>query len=74
MYTYKSLLAALKKRSIVLVLSVSVIALCSAKAFDRANFSGEWKLNEQKSELGQFGGRMASFGANSMKLVYEKAK
>lgn len=26
---------------------------------DRANFSGEWKLNESKSELGEFGGRVA---------------
>ncbi|MES2775689.1 MAG: hypothetical protein V4722_16055 [Bacteroidota bacterium] len=25
----------------------------------RANFSGEWKLNESKSELGEFGGRVA---------------
>ena len=26
---------------------------------DRANFSGEWKLDESKSELGDFGGRVA---------------
>jgi hypothetical protein len=26
---------------------------------DRANFSGEWKLDEAKSELGEFGGRVA---------------
>lgn len=25
---------------------------------DRANFSGEWKLDESKSELGDFGGRV----------------
>lgn len=27
---------------------------------DRVNFSGEWKLNEGKSELGDFGGRFAA--------------
>jgi hypothetical protein len=27
---------------------------------DRANFSGEWKLNESKSELGDIGGRFAA--------------
>lgn len=27
---------------------------------DRANFSGEWKLNDGKSELGDFGGRFAA--------------
>ena len=26
---------------------------------DRANFSGDWKLDESKSELGEFGGRVA---------------
>ena len=29
---------------------------------DRANFSGDWKLNEGKSELGDFGGRMTARG------------
>ena len=32
---------------------------------DRANFAGEWKLNEGKSELGEFGGR---FAARSIKI------
>lgn len=26
---------------------------------DRTNFSGDWKLDESKSELGEFGGRVA---------------
>ena len=30
---------------------------------DKANFSGEWKLNESKSELGQF----ANFATQSIK-------
>ena len=37
---------------------------------DRANFSGEWKLNEGKSELGQFGGRGA---ARSIKVISSDA-
>lgn len=32
---------------------------------DKANFSGEWKLDEGKSELGEFGGR---FAARSIKV------
>jgi hypothetical protein len=37
---------------VVLLLSFTTIA-------DRANFSGDWKLDESKSELGEFGGRVA---------------
>jgi hypothetical protein len=36
------------------------ILLSVASMPDRANFSGEWKLNEGKSELGDFGGRFAA--------------
>lgn len=44
------------------------ILLCSAIPSQKAvvDFSGEWKLNEQKSELGQFGERMA---ARKMKVT-----
>ncbi|HEY6502617.1 MAG TPA: hypothetical protein VIZ28_01460 [Chitinophagaceae bacterium] len=37
---------------VALLLSFTTIA-------DRANFSGDWKLDESKSELGDFGGRVA---------------
>ncbi|HVG42208.1 MAG TPA: hypothetical protein VM888_11410 [Chitinophagaceae bacterium] len=46
-----------------LFLSAIAFAAISSAAtilYAAANFSGEWKLNEQKSELGQFGGRMAA--------------
>jgi hypothetical protein len=46
------------------VLFVLLIAPAFLMSFtfpaDRANFSGEWKLNEGKSELGDFGGRFAA--------------
>jgi hypothetical protein len=37
----------------------------AATPADKANFSGSWKLNEQKSDLGQYGGRMT---ARTLKL------
>jgi hypothetical protein len=44
-----------------LVLSAAFITLCAVTVnAQKANFSGEWKLNEQKSTLGQYGGRMAA--------------
>lgn len=41
--------------------TAAIVFLCSAVIPSNyaVNFSGEWKLNEQKSDLGQFGGRMA---------------
>jgi len=50
------------------LLSKGILALLIAPAFllsfntqpDRANLSGEWKLNEGKSELGDFGARFAA--------------
>jgi hypothetical protein len=36
------------------------LLLSFASLPDRVNFSGEWKLNEGKSELGDFGGRFAA--------------
>lgn len=49
-------------RRFVLFLIAGFICLSSTAAvlFAHADLSGEWKLNEQKSELGQFGGRMAA--------------
>lgn len=42
-------------------IGAAIIVLCtSAVAVYNANFTGEWKLNEEKSELGQFGARMAA--------------
>jgi hypothetical protein len=41
------------------VLTVAFAVMCTAATrVNNANFSGSWKLNEQKSDLGQFGGRM----------------
>lgn len=37
----------------------SVLLFSFTTLADRANFSGDWKLDESKSELGEFGGRVA---------------
>jgi hypothetical protein len=37
----------------------AVLLLSFAKITDRPDFSGDWKLDESKSELGDFGGRVA---------------
>ena len=44
-----------------ILLSAAVLLICSAATTIVlvADFSGQWTLNEQKSELGQYGGRMA---------------
>ena len=37
----------------------AVLLLSFTKIADRPNFSGDWKLDESKSELGEFGARVA---------------
>ena len=52
------------KQSLLLLLAPALLS--SFISFtERANFAGEWKLNEGKSELGEFGGR---FAARSIKI------
>lgn len=46
-----------------------VLLLSFTKITDRANFSGDWKLNESKSELGDFGG----FVARSLKVEQKES-
>jgi len=41
------------------LLAPAVILFSFLSLADRPNFSGDWKLNEGKSELGEFGGRVA---------------
>ena len=43
----------------------------SATVITAVDFSGEWKLNEEKSDLGQFGGRGA---AKTIKVTSSDAK
>lgn len=47
-----------KFRFMLLAFAMTVCSSLSVNA-QRASFSGEWKLDESKSELGQFGGRAA---------------
>lgn len=44
----------------ILLLLLPVIAFAFTMMPEKANFSGEWSLNENKSELGEFGGRFAA--------------
>ena len=47
-----------KLRFMLLAFTMTVCSFLSANA-QRASFSGEWKLDASKSELGEFGGRAA---------------
>jgi hypothetical protein len=47
------------KKMLYALLIPSVILFSFTIVADRANFSGDWKLDESKSELGDFGGRVA---------------
>ena len=48
-----------KKLTFLFVAALICLTSTAAFLFANADFSGEWKLNEQKSELGQYG-RMAA--------------
>jgi hypothetical protein len=49
------------KKSTFFVTAAAFTAICSSyTVVDNANFSGDWTLNEQKSELGDFGARVAA--------------
>ncbi len=56
MYSLKNLLA---------ILATSALLLSFTKSTDFADFSGEWKLNESKSELGQF----ANYAPHTIKVT-----
>lgn len=43
-----------------LLVAAAVFCLCTAARTFAVNFTGDWKLNEAKSELGQNGGRGAA--------------
>ena len=50
-----------QSRKATIVIAAAILCICtSATIIYSVNFSGEWKLNESKSELGQFGGRGAA--------------
>ena len=50
----------ISRKSFVALLSIAVITLSSFNLqAQRASFSGDWKLEESKSELGEFGARVA---------------
>src|SRR6266496_668286 len=50
-------------KSLVFVMMVPVLLFAFTSKPDKANFSGKWKLNEAKSDLGQ----MASFATRTLK-------
>ena len=56
MYMYQTLLKKLTSKTSLLVAAAAIVVLSSATVLNAPpNFSGEWKLNESKSEMGQFG-------------------
>ena len=50
----------ISRKSFLALLAIAVVTLSSFNLqAQRASFSGDWKLDESKSELGEFGGRVA---------------
>jgi hypothetical protein len=49
----------LSGKTVYSLLILAAVLLSFTTITDRANFSGDWKLDESKSELGEFGGRVA---------------
>jgi hypothetical protein len=48
------------RKAFLTLLTMAVVTLSAfTVTAQRANFSGDWKLDESKSELGEFGGRVA---------------
>lgn len=48
------------RKSTIAITAIIFFICTSATVINSVNFSGEWKLNESKSDLGQFGGRGAA--------------
>jgi hypothetical protein len=72
MNMYQALCRQWRSRKGTLLIATVILTVCtSAAVINSLDFSGEWKLNEQKSELGQFGGRGA---AKSIKVTSSDAK
>jgi hypothetical protein len=50
----------ISRKSFLALVAIAVVTLSSFNLqAQRASFSGDWKLDEAKSELGEFGGRVA---------------
>jgi hypothetical protein len=72
MNIYQELRRQWRSRTSTILLAAVIVTVCtSATVVTSVDFSGEWKLNEQKSELGQFGGRGA---AKTIKVTSSDAK
>jgi hypothetical protein len=72
MNIYQSLCRQWRPRKATLLIAAAIFTLCTSAALILSvDFSGEWKLNEQKSDLGQFGGRGA---AKTIKVSSSDAK
>ena len=72
MNIYQELRRQWRSRTSTILFAAVIVTLCtSATIVTSVDFSGEWKLNEQKSELGQFGGRGA---AKAIKVTSSDAK
>ena len=71
MNIYKALRRQWRSGKSTILIAAGILTVCtSATDIASVDFSGEWKLNEQKSELGQFGGR----SAKTIKVTSSDAK
>lgn len=66
-----------KKLSFVIIAALACLFSTAAVMYANANFSGEWTLNQQKSELGDFGARIAAkklkIDAQAQSMAVERA-
>lgn len=61
MNIYQTFRTKLNSGKSIFIIGAAAICICtSATVANSVDFSGEWKLNESKSDLGQFGGRGAA--------------
>ncbi len=54
----------------ILLIAAAIICICTSATILSVNFTGDWKLNEQKSDLGQNNGRGA---AKALKVISSDA-
>jgi hypothetical protein len=72
MNIYQTLRTQLRSGKSTFILGAAILCFCTSATVMAyvVNFSGDWKLNESKSQLGEFGGRGA---ARSIKVVSSDA-
>lgn len=70
MKIYQRLNTQMRSKKSILIIAAAFVCLCASATILAVNFSGDWKLNETKSDLGQNNGRGA---ARALKVLSSDA-